>query len=325
MDKSYLLELLQKYLKGDASKEEAQFLLSYYDLFDSESDVLKSLTDEQKSQLEGQMEKNIWENVKLHEDSDVKKAGSIWTKLIAAAAVILVLTTGIYFINKSPQKKDNALSRTESKDHRLVRLPDGSTVIVSVGSKLNYPSSFDGHTRREVYLEGQAYFDVKHNSSKPFIIHTGKIETIVLGTAFNIKAWPGDDDITVTVTRGKVKVGYPNKTFGVITPNQQIVYNKESNDVSKKNVDAQEYLAWKEQDLLLDNVTVAEAVELLETRFKVNITISDEQIATSRFTTAFLKGETLEEVLKSVCEFNNGTYTYDKEKAAVVIRNAQAQ
>src|SRR5690606_2859673 len=114
---------------------------------------------------------------------------------------------GIYFTIQSPHRENKmVINSVNSNEHRLLHLPDGSTVIVGVGSKLNYPSSFDSLRTREVYLEGQAYFDIRHNPQKPFIIHTGKVATTVLGTSFNIKAWPEDQDITVTVTRGKVRV-----------------------------------------------------------------------------------------------------------------------
>lgn len=320
------MELLNKYGKGNSTKEEGQFLLSYYELFDSEPDGLALLSMEKREELKNHINNNIWENISFHEEEQqgnaIRSKRKSWIRGItaAAAAVFIIISTGMYFLNQSPSKARSLITRSDQiKEHRLIHLPDGSTVIIGAGSKLNYPSSFDGLSKREVYLEGQAYFDVKHNSVKPFIIHTGKIQTTVLGTAFNIKAWPDETEITVTVIRGKVKVQDENKTLGIITPNQQISYNKKKADVVRKVVNADEYLAWKEQDLFLDNVTVAEALELLEDRYNVSISISDEQIQTNRFTTTFQKGASLEHVLKSICEFNGTDYEYDKQKASVII------
>lgn len=84
-------------------------------------------------------------------------------------------------------------------------------------------------------------------------------------------------------------------------------------------VKAEIYLDWKEQDLLFADVTVAEATELLEERFNVKISFNDEIIKSNRFTTTLLKGESLEQVLKSICEFNSAAYQYDKENATVII------
>jgi ferric-dicitrate binding protein FerR (iron transport regulator) len=206
-------------------------------------------------------------------------------------------------------------------ENRVIFLPDGSTVILSPGSKLNYPSSFDGMQKREVFLDGQAFFDIKHNATRPFIVHTGKIETIVLGTAFNIKALPGEKEITVTVKRGKVKVIDENKELGIITPNQQITYNKEKVSSDIKVVDSDSYLNWKEQDLLFDNLTIAEAAKLLEEKYKVEIVISDSSISSQRFTATFTKNDTFEQALKSICVFNGVNYKYNKEKSAVIITN----
>ena len=323
MDKHYFLELLHKYLKDEATNEEHQFLLSYYNLFQSEPDVLALLSQEKKEELKSQIHTSIWQNISRAEqlDENVKPIKRWSVRMIAAAAILLAICTiGIFFLRNESAKNQTVVAQVnQQKINRLVRLPDGSTVIVSSGSKLNYPSSFDGLARREVYLEGQAFFDIKHNASKPFIVHTGQFETTVLGTAFNIKAFPGDIDITVTVIRGKVKVSDQNKTLGIILPHQQITCNKQKANSTLKTVDTDTYLDWKAQDLLFDDVTVAEAAELLEERFNVNITFSDQLIKSNRFTTTFLKGESLEQVLTSICEFNGAVYQYDKEKATVSI------
>jgi ferric-dicitrate binding protein FerR (iron transport regulator) len=323
MDKHYFLELLHKYLQGKATNEEQQFVLSYYNLFQSEPDVLALLTKEKKEELKNQIHSTIWQNISQHELPQ-KKVIPInrWFVRVAAAAILLAIcSTGILFLHNDQSSKRQTFAghANKQKENHLIRLPDGSTVIVNADSKLNYPSSFDGLTKREVYLEGQAYFDIKHNSSKPFIVHTGKLATTVLGTAFNVKAFPGDMDITVTVRRGKVKVSDQNRIVAIITPDQQIAYNKGKATASQKMVKAEIYLDWKEQDLLFADVTVAEATELLEERFNVKISFNDEIIKSNRFTTTLLKGESLEQVLKSICEFNSAAYQYDKENATVII------
>ena len=207
----------------------------------------------------------------------------------------------------------------QKKENHIIFLPDGSTVILSPESILNYPSSFEAHSKREVFLEGQAFFDIKHNPAKPFIVHTGNIQTRVLGTAFNIKAFKGARDVTVTVKRGKVKVSDEYKTLGVITPNQQITYNKEKVVADFTTVTNENYLQWKEQDLLFDNLTIAEAAVLLEEKYKVSIKVEGQFISTKRFTTTFKKGDDFEQALKSICVFNDVVYRYNKEKRTVII------
>ncbi|HXH99397.1 MAG TPA: FecR domain-containing protein [Sphingobacteriaceae bacterium] len=323
MEKSEFLELLKRYLHNRATPEEQEFLLSYYNLFDLEPEVIALLDNKQKEEIRERMQKEIWKNIALSEKPENKLVFFTRTRMarMAAAAVILLISTAVllHFTGKKSPEAVQVVKAVERTEHRLIRLPDGSTVIVNKGSRLNYPSSFDGKNKREVYLEGQAYFDVKHNASKPFIVHTGNLETTVLGTAFNIKAWPADADITVTVTRGKVQVDDNHKLLGVILPNEQITYNKPRESANQKTVENQSYLTWKDQDILFDDVTVADAAELLEERFKVSILFKDEQSRSKRFTTIFHKEESLDQVLVSICEFNNAAYSYNKEKGTVVI------
>jgi ferric-dicitrate binding protein FerR (iron transport regulator) len=174
-------------------------------------------------------------------------------------------------------------------------------------------------SKREVYLEGQAFFDIRHNESKPFIVHTGDITTTVLGTAFNIRAMPGESNITVTVNRGKVKVANKQTTLGVITPRQQITFDRQRVTSNMQLIKTDSYMQWKEETLLFDNLTIAEAAKLLEAKFKTKIAIIDESLSSQRFTASFPKNESLEEALNSICVFNRVRYSYNDDKSLITI------
>lgn len=326
MDKHYFIKLLHKYQQGDLTKEEQQFLESYYNLFQNEPDVLETLSIEEKKEFENEIKGTIWDNISKAEQADqkIRFLNRRLIKMVAAAVIFMVFITSLFFLfNGSSKKQPNVSSilTVQHKENRVIFLPDGSTVILSPDSKLNYPSSFDGAEKREVFLEGQAFFDIKHNAARPFIVHTGKLKTIVLGTAFNIKAIPGEKEITVTVTRGKVKVSDHDKILGIITPNQQITYNKEKFSSTLKIVNNDSYLDWKNQDLFIDNFTLSEAAKLLEEQYKVKIIIKDSSIREQRFTATFTKGESFEREIKSICVFNGLNYIYNKEKSMVIINN----
>jgi transmembrane sensor len=324
MRKRYFLKLVRKHLNGKSTVEEEQLLLSYYNLFEAEPDVVALLSDEEKKEIKTQMSSAIWQGISKTDTSSQKIH---WLKLswIKIAAAILIGTTiaGAYFL-RNPFRNEKQLANQQiisKNQNRLIHLPDGSTVIVIKGSKLVYSSVYNEAGKREVYLEGEAYFDVKHDATKPFIVHTGNLQTTVLGTAFNVKAIKGEDKIIVTVTRGKVSVGNKYKVFGMITPDQQIVFNKDKDESTIKRVDANTYLVWKNQDLLFDDVSMEEAAKLLKDRFNVNITFTDQKLLSNRFTTTFQHDESLEYILDIICEVNNVAYTYDKEHAEVTINN----
>ena len=321
MDKQYFLGLLRKHLNGEATEAEQQFLVKYYDLFQAEPDIIALLSDEQKEALKNELKAAIWQNVDSEYDRKIIPLKTWIIRIAAAAVVIGFCATGFLFLRNQPGKSPTPLySAHKQKTNLFLILPDGSRVIMSYGSKLSYASSFDGLAKREVYLEGQAFFDIKHKASQPFVVHTGKLLTTVLGTAFNIKALKCDKTITVTVTRGRVKVSDSNKLLGVITPNQQITYNKQQYKSAQSKIDANSCTAWTAlDDLYFEDVTVAEAAKLIEDRFKVKILFSDQLVNSKHFTSTFDKSASLEQELKSICIFNDAFYSYDKEKAIITI------
>lgn len=323
MNKRYFIELLKKYEKGKASPKEKQLLYRYYDLFENEPDILSLLTAEQKEQLKKEIEEGIWQQVNVMERKPALSILLKWTPKIAAAAVIGGIILAVIFFNRDTPRQNNtsSLAASHNRENRLVILPDGSSVIVYAGSTLRYFPSSGEVTKREVYLEGQAYFDIRHDPSRPFIVHTGDVNVTVLGTAFNVKALPSDPEIAVTVTRGKVQVSNRNETLGIITRNEQLIFNKKKDQSNSTTVNTDQYLNWKRQDLYLDDITVAEASGILEDWFDVRIVFTDSSILSNRFTTLFTKGERLEQLLNSICEFNNAKFTYNAAKHTVVIES----
>jgi len=338
MNKDYFIKLLHRYQNGDILKEEQQFLESYYNLYQNEPNVFNSMNLEEKNQLEIEIRETVWRNVSKEEKTKVKiiSINKRFLKVGAVAAVIIGIICSLFlFYNQSKDKQTSEvafrLNSTEKsvngeinlheKENRVIFLPDGSTVYLSPGSKLNYPSTFDGTKKREVYLQGEAFFDIKHNATRPFVVHSGKVETTVLGTAFNIKAEPSEKDITVTVTRGKVRISDSYKTLGIITPQQQITYNTERETCTLSRVTNNSYLDWKSNDLFIDNLTIAEASKLLEEQYKIKIIIKDSSIREQRFTTTFSKNENLETAIKSISVFNGLSYSINREKSTVTINN----
>jgi transmembrane sensor len=245
-----------------------------------------------------------------------------WKPLLkVAAAVLLLVSSGLLIKYKwtSPSSEPISMAAagsqiqstiTASDKHQLVKLPDGSTVVLNQNSKLEYPAVFGD--KREVVLTGEGYFDVKHDPEKSFIVHTGKIKTTVLGTAFNIKAYSNEEKVTVTVTRGKVSVQDEKQTLGVITPNQQLVFNKTEEKKVQLNVPALKAIEWQAKDLFFDDMTMEQAARMLEQRFSVKIAFANNAVKNCRFTGTILKAEKIESVLNMLCSFNSSSYDFHK-------------
>ena len=172
-------------------------------------------------------------------------------KWLAVSGIAAMLLCGIYILKPTPQKEKPVQVIATNYGKRVqATLPDGSVVFINAGSKLSYTMN----AKREVYLSGEAYFDVKHDSAHPFIVHAGSLGIVVLGTAFDVKAYKDDKYIETTLIRGKVSVineARPGKPI-VLLPNEKLTVGTENMLVKKLTVSA------KQQTV--DSMAVAPAV-----------------------------------------------------------------
>ncbi|MEJ7736804.1 MAG: FecR family protein [Chitinophagaceae bacterium] len=131
---------------------------------------------------------------------------------VKTAAVFLIVAGGFWLWNASrspgPLQKNTVSTRNGSKSK--VDMPDGTQIWLNVGSRIEYDENY-GKKNREITLTGEAYFDVVHNEKKPFIIHTQKMNVKVLGTVFNVKAYPGDKMTEVELIKGRIEVTFPGR------------------------------------------------------------------------------------------------------------------
>lgn len=307
--------LFQKYLDNNCSAMEADEL---FDLLNDEQNLeaiksdLEALwhhTEPSPDQHSTVLYDKFRDKIKQKPNHFLQYKNFKW---VAAAAVILMMSfTGYYFYS------NKTTSPIQTPDHQLslnpavkkIILSDGSVVILNKGSKLEYPATFTKENR-EVYLTGEAYFDIKHDAAKPFLVHTGNLTTRVLGTAFNIKSnIQGSQLIEVTVSRGKVAVSSPKETLAVLLPNQKISYNSNSGAYRKESANASSTTLWKEEDLTIDNLTMEEAIKKIEERYATSIELSSSNIMNCRFTAHFLNTTDLEQVIKVICKLNQLEYS----------------
>lgn len=325
MEKDRSAYLFQQYVNKTCTPAELQEFMDIVKNSD-DSDVLNIIMDNFWNQSEEiELNKNkaeaILDKVFSSNIGPVKKP-KLTLRWLGWAAAVFVIGIAVLLMNKRAQKQvefannDVALNPIEHavesitaktyKEHQKITLPDGSTVILNNNSSLVYPKVFG--ERRAVTLVGEGYFDIKHDDKKTFTVYTGKLRTTVLGTAFNIKAYDTDKNIEVTVTRGKVGVLNNNATLGILTPNQQIVFNKDYKKSNLTKVIAKNIVQWQESDLFFDDISMEGAAEVLSKKFNTPITFSNDLAKKCRFTATFLKGESLDEILKIICSYNNAQY-----------------
>lgn len=218
-----------------------------------------------------------------------------------AAAAVMLLGLVLWW-NSGPQLTRNFTARSEFK---YLLLPDSTQVWLNAASTLEYPPQFNT-AKREVYLSGEAYFDVRHADKVPFVIHTGNVSTTVLGTAFNIKAYPGLKNIIVSVNRGRVSVNY-GRQAATLTGGQRLKVEREQEAAAPAAVrtNITEAAPWTSGNLAYDNETLEDIVKDLERVYNVSIRILEPGIGQVKISTSFRRDVGAEKALEVLCRLTD--------------------
>ena len=250
----------------------------------------------------------------------------------AAAAVFIVAVIFLYPLIADTGKTNEVASpirpfneiTINPGSRTKVQLPDGSQVWVNSGSHLTYEGNFKGNTR-EVQLDGEAYFDVAKDASRPFIVHTSNIDIKVLGTAFNVKAYKTEPTIEATLIHGSIEVinkSEPGSAKIMLKPHEKLVYNKyvikdikdQKADIKpvadsfsiiikplRKNIADNDIVetAWVYNKLIFEDERFADLALKMERWYNVKISIENEKLKDYRISGTFVN-ETAEEALKAL-------------------------
>lgn len=205
--------------------------------------------------------------------------------IVEKTSVIKHITNGKVIINEAdtvssiPKKEDADLNQliVPYGKNSSIQLPDGTIAYLNAGSRLVYPSRFDGKTR-EVYLVGEAFFEVAHNADKPFIAKTSALEIEVLGTRFNLSAYPSDKFVETVLVEGRVKVieekGLFVKKEYELEPNQLASFNRIDSEHKISNVDVLNYVTWHDGYLNFESSELNRIIKKLERYYNVQIKLA---------------------------------------------------
>lgn len=252
-----------------------------------------------------------------------ERARQIRLKVLKYAAVIflpIALCLGTWFIASNQMASQAMLAEchVENGQTKVLLLSDGTQVRLNAGSSLFYPQRFSRlFSRRDVYLDGEAHFDVAKNSSQPFIVHVGNLKVKVLGTHFNVKAYPAEELVTTTLEQGKVKV-YGDKIAMTLLPDEQAVYNRISGKMTKRSVDSGNYNQWMKGKLLFDQTPLKVIIADLQRRYDVSIKTTPAVDLSRRFTMAFRADEGVGDVMR-VLEKISGNLNYIHQHHTIIL------
>jgi ferric-dicitrate binding protein FerR (iron transport regulator) len=266
----------------------------------------------------------------LSENKIIKLPG--WIKV---AAVIMVsvgmgwLWNFAYdnFINKDTLTFNEIIVPIGEKSQ--IVLSDGTHVWINSGSRFKYPISF-GKKSRQVYLSGEAFFDVTKQEKQTFVVTTHDASVRVLGTAFNVKSYPEDAKTQTTVVRGLVSVQRLNESEEVlIRPNQMAVIRNSAEEKATgtaelpgklhvlKNVNTEAVTCWKNQLLVFADEPLEDMAMKMERWFNVDIVIEDSTLRQERYNGKFVHNETIYEVLEAIKQTTSIKYSVEKDKIII--------
>jgi transmembrane sensor len=329
---NYLQENPDKALLVEDAKEK------YIQLFNA---LALADLEEQADRLENSLVQKEGTLVIEMEKFEKQKRGNVLPLLlrITAAAIIVagLFVTINYFVASRGNIKTYAAVYGERKN---IQLPDGSVVTLNAGSSIKINEKY-GLTLRDVYLEGEAFFEVKHDSTRPFIVHTPAMDVKALGTAFNVKAYLNEKNTETSLISGLVEVTlkennnlkmllYPNQKIEWQNGNTNKLYSnlntgkKDSpltDSLPKKLVltstgDIKE-IAWKENKLIFDDEEFKDIAILLERWYGAKINFKDTAICHYRFTGTYEK-EDLNTVLDYLKESRSFNYTIEQEETLTI-------
>lgn len=306
--------------------------------------VVLKLSEAASPTIEVDDAKEIWNTLQQSISKPVKVV-PLWQRSWTRVAAALVLLIGGLTVWQVRSGETNLVEisavygvlsgeltaiSNDVTDSMIVKLPDNSSITLSRGARIRYKTNFDGPVR-EVYLKGEAFFDVTRNPKKPFIVYTNELVTKVLGTSFRIKSNAAGRNVTVAVKTGKVmvfknaEVTSADQPAGLILlPNQKADYKKEADLLSRTLVD--EPLPIVPVDELpsatFDNVPVAELFENLEKSYGIAIQFDHNLLTGCRLTTSF-KNESLFQQLDVLCEAINASYKIEGTQIVIDAKRCQ--
>lgn len=226
-------------------------------------------------------------------------------RIVSSAAAVLILGIMSWGTYVYMQPAD-ILTVSTLAETKLVELPDGSRVTLNRYSTLSYPEKFKT-ANREISLTGGAYFAVNKDANHPFIVQAGDVDVRVLGTEFNVEAYPRDELIKTTLFEGSVAFEAKEGENLVLVPGESAVYDKVAKSVAKaQNPQSADEIAWQNGALIFSELPLKEVVRQLSNRFNVEIQINSHELEQIRMTGRFIHGETLDNILQllqGICEF----------------------
>lgn len=237
----------------------------------------------------------------------VRSARSLWLG-VASAAAVAVLVTFFAFLPEREESitliEDRYAEMTEcyvgNGEKQMITLDDSTSVILNSGSLLIYPKEFQG-PKREVYLAGEAIFDVSKDSQHPFIVKTPDFSVKVHGTLFNVSSYPDAENSYATLKEGSVSVLANDNEEYLLSPNQTLCYDRASQKVTVEQSDVADIFSWKDGCLCFKSASIHSIIGTIERYYGIHVYLTTGKYDSALVTAKFIHGESVEELFSALC------------------------
>lgn len=308
LEKNRFTKLYQSLFKDNADDRDkkhfaywfAQLDLSGGKIFDSEDEM---------EQIRSRMAANLQKHTMAKNNSHIRP---LWQRLTVAAGLLIVISALAITLLQSRQTSLSTITynsyTTKAGERRIITLPDGSAITINNQTTLKVPISTN-LKKREVFLTGQAFFDIKHNKLSPFIVHAGQLNVQVLGTSFDVRRYANETSSKVTVASGMVGVlTSDGKKVYMLLPGKQLIYFNNTGKIITQYTDTVSATGWRQGKLIFNNEPVSDVCRVMENWYDVHIVINNKILAKRRIS-LHQQNENLITVLQTIANATGCKFT----------------
>lgn len=311
------IDLLDRFMRGETLPEEEQLLLEWFRNSASKDEILEFYQqrwsevpeDELPAEIQGRMYLRIKERMlemeNLHKEQEKRafKLKSSFMRFLPYAATILLcisISFSFYLYTQNNLSASNEYIVSAEKGQRAsVTLPDGTKVWLNSHTELRYKSDY-GVKERNVFLNGEAYFEVSKDKEHRFVVNAGEMAVEALGTAFNVKAYNEDPDFVATLFEGSIKAGTGDDNNVILTPDQHVSLNRKSKSLTVGISENVLYARmWRNNELAFEKEKLDDIAVLLNRMYNVQLKFKSDKIRQYRFS-GVIKNNSLDNVIEII-------------------------
>lgn len=302
MDTLYSMDkysLLEKFFSGQSTEEENNVLSKIFK--DGGEDIFDEYCRRKWAENDCRIPTSV--KARIRQSLFTKMLRVKWGRVIASASAVLAAAVILFVCMLWSRPSENAAPEifeivAERGQKSSVTLPDGSRVMINSASTISYTSDYNVK-ERNVFLSGEAYFDVASNADIPFVVHADKVSVTALGTEFNVKAYAEDPYVVTTLVEGSVRTEAGTQ-YELLTRAQEASYNKEADVLLAYDVkDISRAVPWIRNELLFENESLADIAVTLERMYNVTIVFEDEAAKGYSYT-GLIRNNSLQNVLELI-------------------------